>query len=70
MTILIISLQYIAAFAVATLASNSERVNKPFNPLLGETYELNLYVHCYYKDIRLASVCQQSVIACSCTKQR
>lgn len=33
-------LQYVAAFAVSALASNWERLNKPFNPLLGETYEL------------------------------
>lgn len=28
------------AFAVSALASNWERLGKPFNPLLGETYEL------------------------------
>lgn len=33
-------LQYVAAFAVSALASNWERLGKPFNPLLGETYEL------------------------------
>lgn len=27
-------------FAVSALASNWERLGKPFNPLLGETYEL------------------------------
>jgi hypothetical protein len=32
--------QYVAAFAVSALASNWERLGKPFNPLLGETYEL------------------------------
>ncbi|KXJ05174.1 Oxysterol-binding protein-related protein 1, partial [Exaiptasia diaphana] len=31
---------YIAAFAVSATSSNLERVGKPFNPLLGETYEL------------------------------
>ncbi|KAK4294974.1 hypothetical protein Pmani_032444 [Petrolisthes manimaculis] len=30
----------LAAFAVSGLASNWERLGKPFNPLLGETYEL------------------------------
>ncbi|GBP38692.1 Oxysterol-binding protein-related protein 1 [Eumeta japonica] len=30
----------IKAFAVSALASNWERLGKPFNPLLGETYEL------------------------------
>lgn len=33
-------LQYVAAFAVSALASNWERLGKPFNPILGETYEL------------------------------
>ncbi|XP_011497275.1 PREDICTED: oxysterol-binding protein-related protein 2 [Ceratosolen solmsi marchali] len=33
-------LQYISAFAVSGLASNWKRFGKPFNPLLGETYEL------------------------------
>ncbi|XP_076349714.1 oxysterol-binding protein-related protein 1-like isoform X6 [Tachypleus tridentatus] len=33
-------IQYVAAFAVSALASNWERLGKPFNPLLGETYEL------------------------------
>uniref|UniRef100_A0A146KXB4 Oxysterol-binding protein n=3 Tax=Lygus hesperus TaxID=30085 RepID=A0A146KXB4_LYGHE len=33
-------LQYICAFAVSALASNWDRLGKPFNPLLGETYEL------------------------------
>ncbi|XP_064096238.1 oxysterol-binding protein-related protein 1-like [Macrobrachium nipponense] len=33
-------MQYVAAFAVSGLASNWERLGKPFNPLLGETYEL------------------------------
>lgn len=30
----------IIGFAVSALASNRERLGKPFNPLLGETYEL------------------------------
>ncbi|XP_066152873.1 oxysterol-binding protein-related protein 2 [Euwallacea fornicatus] len=33
-------LKYIVGFAVSALASNWERLGKPFNPLLGETYEL------------------------------
>ena len=39
-------LQYVAAFAVSALASNWERLGKPFNPILGETYELE------HKDFR------------------
>ena len=33
-------LEMVATFAVSALASNFERMGKPFNPLLGETYEL------------------------------
>ncbi|CAB3386943.1 Hypothetical predicted protein [Cloeon dipterum] len=33
-------MKYVAAFAVSALSSNWERLGKPFNPLLGETYEL------------------------------
>ncbi|KAK8385451.1 hypothetical protein O3P69_016342 [Scylla paramamosain] len=36
----VVRMQYVTAFAVSGLASNWERVGKPFNPLLGETYEL------------------------------
>jgi len=35
-----IRLQWVATFAVSALASNLERMGKPFNPLLGETFEL------------------------------
>ncbi|KAB0372440.1 hypothetical protein FD755_016232, partial [Muntiacus reevesi] len=33
-------MQWVAAFAVSAVASQWERTGKPFNPLLGETYEL------------------------------
>ena len=33
-------MEYIAAYAVSSISSNIERLSKPFNPLLGETYEL------------------------------
>lgn len=33
-------LEYIAAFAVSSISNNIDRLSKPFNPLLGETYEL------------------------------
>jgi hypothetical protein len=32
----------ITAFIVSTLAAHVERMSKPFNPLLGETYELQM----------------------------
>ena len=35
----IMRMQYVAAFAVSSIASNIDRLSKPFNPLLGETYE-------------------------------
>lgn len=34
-----VQLVYIAAFAVSSYATTSNRTGKPFNPLLGETYE-------------------------------
>lgn len=39
------------AFAVSALASNWERLGKPFNPLLGETYE--------YQNADFRIVCEQ-----------
>ncbi|ALC42643.1 CG3860 [Drosophila busckii] len=42
-------MKYVAAFAVSALASNWDRLGKPFNPLLGETYELeknNFWIIC------------------------
>ncbi|XKL68684.1 hypothetical protein PGB90_006453 [Kerria lacca] len=33
-------LQYVAAFAVSAVSCNWQRIGKPFNPLLGETYEM------------------------------
>jgi len=33
-------LELVATFAVSALASNLDRMGKPFNPLLGETYQL------------------------------
>lgn len=33
------ALQCVAAFAVSAVASQWERTGKPFNPLLGETFE-------------------------------
>lgn len=46
MTVLSTSLvcwQFVAAFAVSAVASQWERTGKPFNPLLGETYEMTRY---------------------------
>jgi oxysterol-binding protein-related protein 1/2 len=33
-------LEYVAAFSVSCTSSLKDRLSKPFNPLLGETYEL------------------------------
>lgn len=38
------SCQFVSAFAVSASASNWERLGKPFNPILGETYELSRLV--------------------------
>ncbi|KAK7485627.1 hypothetical protein BaRGS_00023076 [Batillaria attramentaria] len=37
----LLRMQYVAAFAVSAVSSNWERIGKPFNPLLGETYEFD-----------------------------
>ena len=44
---IILLFQYVSAFAISATASNLDRVGKPFNPLLGETYELVRYVRQY-----------------------
>lgn len=33
-------LEYVTAFVISSLSSNWDRLGKPFNPLLGETYEI------------------------------
>jgi hypothetical protein len=33
-------MEYVAAYAVTGISANIDRLSKPFNPLLGETYEL------------------------------
>ena len=50
----------ICAFAVASYSSTSYRTKKPFNPLLGETYELDRTA-----DLGWRCVCEQ-VRGCSC----
>lgn len=44
-------MKYVSAFAVSALASNWERLGKPFNPLLGETYE--------YQNSEFRIICEQ-----------
>ncbi|TNN15308.1 Oxysterol-binding protein-related protein isoform 2 [Schistosoma japonicum] len=34
-------MELVCAFAVSSMSSNANRIGKPFNPLLGETYELH-----------------------------
>lgn len=46
-------LEFVSAFAVSASASNWDRLGKPFNPLLGETYELNR------EDLGYKVVCEQ-----------
>ncbi|KAK2190624.1 hypothetical protein NP493_74g05044 [Ridgeia piscesae] len=46
-------LELVTAFAVSATASNWDRLGKPFNPLLGETYELER------EDLGFKIVCEQ-----------
>uniref|UniRef100_A0A131Z0W0 Oxysterol-binding protein n=1 Tax=Rhipicephalus appendiculatus TaxID=34631 RepID=A0A131Z0W0_RHIAP len=46
-------IELVTAFAVSALSSNLERLSKPFNPLLGETYEL------VRDDVGFRMVCEQ-----------
>ena len=52
--------QYVAAFAVSSISSNWDRIGKPFNPLLGETYELNRYDICMTQYFMLKPGTKQS----------
>ena len=36
---ILLKLAYVAAFTVSSFANTATRTGKPFNPLLGETYE-------------------------------
>jgi hypothetical protein len=36
--------EYVCAFAVSCISFNHNRLSKPFNPILGETYELSRFV--------------------------
>ncbi|KAF2351752.1 Oxysterol-binding protein [Trinorchestia longiramus] len=55
-------MQYVMAFAVSGLASNWERLGKPFNPLLGETFELQ---HPDYRWVMLWwSCCAAAKVRC------
>lgn len=46
-------MEFIAAYAVSSISSNIDRLSKPFNPLLGETYELTR------DDLGFRVVCEQ-----------
>lgn len=46
-------IEYIAAYAVTNIASNIDRLSKPFNPLMGETYELTR------NDLGFKIICEQ-----------
>ena len=45
---------YVAAFTVSSYSTTVHRTGKPFNPLLGETYELDRLKECGYR-----SLCEQ-----------
>jgi len=44
--------QLVTAFAISATASNWDRLSKPFNPLLGETYELERLVDFQNKAVK------------------
>ena len=46
-------MEYIAAYAVTNISSNIDRLSKPFNPLMGETYELTR------EDLGFKVICEQ-----------
>lgn len=46
-------MEYIATYAVTNISSNIDRLSKPFNPLMGETYELTR------EDLGFRIVCEQ-----------
>ena len=56
-------LTYVAAFATSCYAAN--RVNKPFNPMLGETYECDrraeLGWRCFMEQVRGGVICEGGV---------
>ena len=55
----VLRLQHVATFAVSALASNFLRMGKPFNPLLGETYQLEqdgFRIVCEQVGVRLSGV--------------
>lgn len=45
---------YVAAFTVSSYSTTVHRTGKPFNPLLGETFELDRLKECGYR-----SLCEQ-----------
>ncbi|XP_030586849.1 oxysterol-binding protein 1-like isoform X3 [Archocentrus centrarchus] len=45
---------YVAAFTVSSYSTTVHRTGKPFNPLLGETFELDRHRECGYR-----SICEQ-----------
>ncbi|KAJ8286763.1 hypothetical protein GJAV_G00043020 [Gymnothorax javanicus] len=45
---------YVAAFSVSSYSTTAHRTSKPFNPLLGETFELDRLEDCGYR-----SLCEQ-----------
>lgn len=48
---------YVAAFTVSSYSTTIHRTGKPFNPLLGETFELDRLRECGYRSL-CEQVCQ------------
>ncbi|PJF18596.1 Oxysterol-binding C2F12.05c-like protein [Paramicrosporidium saccamoebae] len=62
-------LQYVAAFAVSPYSSTDGRVSKPFNPLLGETFEYISHEH-GFRYISEQVSHHPPISACYCESQR
>lgn len=54
---------YVAAFTVSSYSTTVHRTGKPFNPLLGETFELDRLTECGYR-----SLCEQVFFFLSLSK--
>lgn len=57
--LLFLRFQFVTAFAASATASNWDRTGKPFNPLLGETYELSrqVAIRCSHKLAEVRRCC-------------
>lgn len=55
---------YVAAFTVSSYSTTVHRTGKPFNPLLGETFELDRLKDCGYRSL-CEQVCRRMLLQAS-----